>query len=189
MDLWGSPLVTDRIGGATLTRHARSFFQGNRYLLTPLVEHVIGLIDDRRASSIFTRALGLFSVGAAVAGRGPVIAVEGDRFSADDLRRNAEGHDISGAASGAVEKFLERAPTGVASVIVDPPRTGHVEGSDRRRDSPARRRGWSMCRAISRRWPVMRGCCSMPAIACVSAQAFDLFPNTAHVETVIAFAR
>src|SRR5688572_17829139 len=47
IELWGSPLVTDRVGGATLTRHARSFFQGNRYLLTPFVEHVIGLIADR----------------------------------------------------------------------------------------------------------------------------------------------
>ena len=187
MELWGSPLVTDRVGGATLTRHARSFFQGNRYLLTPLVEHVIGLIDDRQGVLDLYAGVGLFSVTAAVAGRGPVIAVEGDHFSANDLRRNAAGHDIS-VNVGAVEEFLERAGSGVSSVIVDPPRTGMSKAATA-----------GVIRVNAARLVYVS--CDIATLArdarllidagyrLVSAQAFDLFPNTAHVETVIAFAR
>jgi 23S rRNA (uracil1939-C5)-methyltransferase len=186
MELWGSPFVTDRIAGATLTRHARSFFQGNRYLLAPLVEHVIGLIGKGELLDLYA-GVGLFSVSAAVAGRAPVIAVEGDHFSADDLRRNAKGHDIT-INVGAVEKFLERAPAGVASVIVDPPRTGMSKEA---------------MAGVIRLEPgrLIYVSCDIATLArdarllldagyrIVSAQAFDLFPNTAHVETVIAFAR
>jgi 23S rRNA (uracil1939-C5)-methyltransferase len=186
MELWGSPFVTDRIAGATLTRHARSFFQGNRYLLAPLVEHVIGLIGTGELLDLYA-GVGLFSVSAAVAGRAPVVAVEGDHFSADDLRRNAKGHDIT-INVGAVEKFLERAPAGVASVIVDPPRTGMSKEA---------------MAGVIRLEPgrLIYVSCDIATLArdarllldagyrIVSAQAFDLFPNTAHVETVIAFAR
>ena len=199
MTLWGSPLVTDRVGGARLTRHARSFFQGNRYLLTPLVEHVIGLIADRPPIRLkpdttgkiavldLYAGVGLFSVSAAVAGCGPVIAVEGDRSSAADLRRNAEGHDIT-VSVGAVETFLERAPSGISTVIVDPPRTGMS------REATAGVIGLKPARLVY-------VSCDVATLArdarllvdagyrLISAQAFDLFPNTAHVETVIAFAR
>lgn len=187
MELWGSPLVTDRVGGATLTRHARSFFQGNRFLLTPLVEQVIGSIDDRPGVLDLYAGVGLFSVSAAVAGRGPVIAVEGDFFAADDLRRNADGHDIA-VHVGAVERFLERAPTGVSSVIVDPPRTGmSKEATAGVIRLQAARLVYVSCdvATLARDARVLIDA----GYRMVSAQAFDLFPNTAHVETVIAFAR
>lgn len=186
MDLWGSPFVTDHIGGAALARHARSFFQGNRYLLAALVDHVIAAIDQAPVLDLYA-GVGLFSVAAAGAGRGPVIAVEGDRFSADDLRRNAEGHDIT-VRVGAVEKFLERAPGGLSNVIVDPPRTGMSKEATA-----------GVIRLKAARLVYVS--CDIATLArdarllldagyrIVSAQAFDLFPNTAHVETVIAFAR
>jgi 23S rRNA (uracil1939-C5)-methyltransferase len=187
MDLWGSPLVADRVGGATLTRHARSFFQGNRYLLTPLVEHVIGAIDERPGVLDLYAGVGLFSVSAAVAGRGPVIAVEGDRFSADDLQRNADGHDIT-VHVGAVEKFLAHAPGGLSSVIVDPPRTGmSKEATAGVIRLNAARLVYVSCdiATLARDARVLLDA----GYRMVSMQAFDLFPNTAHVETVIAFAR
>jgi 23S rRNA (uracil1939-C5)-methyltransferase len=187
MDLWGSPLVADQVGGATLSRHARSFFQGNRYLLTPLVDHVIAAIDDRPGVLDLYAGVGLFSVSAAVAGRGPVIAVEGDRFSADDLERNAEGRDIA-ISVGAVERFLERAPAGVSSVIVDPPRTGmSKEAAAGVVRLKAARLVYVSCDIAT----LARDARALldAGYRIVSTQAFDLFPNTAHVETVIAFAR
>jgi 23S rRNA (uracil1939-C5)-methyltransferase len=186
MDLWGSPFVTDHIGGATLTRHARSFFQGNRYLLAALVDHVIAAIDRAPVLDLYA-GVGLFSVAAAVAGRGPVIAVEGDRFSADDLRRNAEGRDIT-VRVGAVEKFLERAAGGLSNVIVDPPRTGmSKEATAGVIRLKAARLVYVSCdiATLARDARVLLDA----GYRIVSAQAFDLFPNTAHVETVIAFAR
>jgi hypothetical protein len=78
MDLWGSPLVADEIAGVTLSRHARSFFQGNRFLTGALVDHVLSSIESGPVLDLYA-GVGLFSVTAAVAGRGPVTAVEGDR--------------------------------------------------------------------------------------------------------------
>jgi 23S rRNA (uracil1939-C5)-methyltransferase len=186
MELWGSPDVTDRIGGATLVRHARSFFQGNRFLLGALVDRVLGSIDQAPVLDLYA-GVGLFSVAAAAAGRGPVVAVEGDRFSAADLRRNAEGRDIE-VHVGAVETFLDHARAATGTVIVDPPRTGM---------SKQAMAGVVRLRASR----VVYVSCDIATLArdarvlldagyrIAGAQAFDLFPNTAHVETVIAFAR
>lgn len=187
MELWGSPLVADRIGGATLARHARAFFQGNRYLLAPLVEQVMSVMADRPGVLDLYAGVGLFSVSAAVAGRGPVLAVEGDRVSADDLRQNAAGLDIT-VSAGAVEQSLERGPRGVSTVIVDPPRSGMSKAATA-----------GVIRLKAER--VVYVSCDIATLArdtrllldagyrIISTQAFDLFPNTAHIETVIAFAR
>ena len=186
MDLWGSPMVTDRVRGATLARHARSFFQGNRFLLDALVDHVIGAIDRGALLDLYA-GVGLFSVAAAASGKGSVTAVEGDPFSAADLERNATAHDIT-VAVGAVETFLQRAPKRFDAVIVDPPRTGMSKEATA---------GVVALRANS----LIYVSCDIATLArdsrvlldsgyrITSVRAFDLFPNTAHVETVIAFAR
>ena len=186
MELWGSPVVSDRVRGATVTRHARSFFQGNRFLLQTLVDHVIDLADDRPLLDLYA-GVGLFSVAAAAAGHGPVTAVEGDRFAADDLKRNATGTDIT-AIVGPVERFLESARGTWSTVIVDPPRTGLSKEAT--------------AGVIALRAPrLVYVSCDIATLArdtrllldsgyhIVNMRAFDLFPNTAHVETVIAFAR
>jgi 23S rRNA (uracil1939-C5)-methyltransferase len=186
MELWGSPLVSDRVRGATVTRHARSFFQGNRYLLQTLVDHVVALIDKSGVLDLYA-GVGLFSVAASAAGKGAVTAVEGDRFAADDLKRNATGTDIT-AIVGPVERFLERPRGTWSTVIVDPPRTGMSKEAT--------------AGVIALRAPrLVYVSCDIATLArdtrllldsgyhIVNMRAFDLFPNTAHVETVIAFAR
>jgi 23S rRNA (uracil1939-C5)-methyltransferase len=186
LELWGSPYVSDRVSGAAVTRHTRSFFQGNRFLLLALVDHVMGLIIEAPVVDLYA-GVGLFSVAAAAGGKGRVVAVEGDRFSAADLRRNADGHDIT-AVAGSVEAFLRQPPAGVATVIVDPPRTGMSKQAT--------------AGVIALRAPrVVYVSCDIATLArdarqlidagyrLDSVRAFDLFPNTAHVETVISFAR
>src|SRR5688572_17909198 len=41
IELFGTTTVSDVIRGVTFSRHVRSFFQGNRYLLEPFVDHVL----------------------------------------------------------------------------------------------------------------------------------------------------
>ena len=185
MELWGSPWVGDRVRGTMVTRHARSFFQGNRYLLQTLVDHVVNLVDERPLLDLYA-GVGLFSV-AAAAGQGKVTAVEGDRFAADDLKRNATGADIT-TIFGPVENFLEHPRGKWSAVIVDPPRTGMSKEAT--------------AGVIALRAPrLVYVSCDIATLArdtrllldsgyrIVNLRAFDLFPNTAHVETVIAFAR
>ena len=122
-----------------------------------------------------------------MAGKGSVTAVEGDRFSAADLKRNAIGTDIT-AIVGPVEKFLERPRRLWSTVIVDPPRTGLSKEA-------------TLGDVALRAPRLVYVTCDIATLArdarllldsgyqFVSMRAFDLFPNTAHVETVIAFAR
>jgi 23S rRNA (uracil1939-C5)-methyltransferase len=84
--------VTDRIaiGGAppiVFRRNVRSFFQGNRYLLSDLAGHVVEFVPpDANLLDLYAGS-GLFSLTAAAVRQARVTAVEGDRFAAGDLKR------------------------------------------------------------------------------------------------------
>jgi len=183
MELFGSTTVTDQILGARLERHVRSFFQGNRYLLAPFVEWVLRHVGSGSLVDLYA-GVGLFSLTAKAAGAGPITAVEGDLFAARDLKRNAKG-EIA-VVEMPVERFRAREKTDV--VIVDPPRTGMSKEA--------------LARAIELNAPgFVYVSCDVATLArdarllldagyrISSARAFDLFPNTAHVETVIVFSR
>ena len=183
MELFGSTTVTDQILGVRLERHVRSFFQGNRYLLAPFVESVLQHLGRGSLVDLYA-GVGLFSLTAQAAGAGPITAVEGDLFAARDLKRNAKG-EIT-VVELPVERFRARGKT--AAVIVDPPRTGMSKDA--------------LARAIELNAPsLVYVSCDVATLArdsrvlldagyrITSARAFDLFPNTAHDETVIAFSR
>jgi 23S rRNA (uracil1939-C5)-methyltransferase len=186
IDLFGSPFVSDIIAKAKLSRHARSFFQGNRFLTATMVEHVLAQLEDGPILDLYA-GVGLFSVTAAKAARGPVTAVEGERSSAADLKSNARGHEVS-VYEDSVERFVEHSNAKFTSVIVDPPRTGMSKEAIA-----------GMLKVQATR--VIYVSCDIATLArdarvlldagyrMQSMRAFDLFPNTAHVETVIAFAR
>jgi 23S rRNA (uracil1939-C5)-methyltransferase len=184
IELFGTTTVSDEVADRRISRHVRSFFQGNRYLLRPFVDWVLSHVAPGPLVDLYA-GVGLFSVTAAQRGAGPITAVEGDRFAARDLRRNC-GDEIT-VLELAVERF--RPPAGrVETVIVDPPRTGMSKDA--------------LLRTIGVKAPnLVYVSCDIATLArdarrlieagygIQSARAFDLFPNTAHVETVISFAR
>jgi 23S rRNA (uracil1939-C5)-methyltransferase len=186
IDLFGSPFVSDTIATARLSRHVRSFFQGNRFLTAAMVEHVLAQLESGPLLDLYA-GVGLFSVTAAKAGRGPVTAVEGDRSSVTDLKGNARGHDVSVRADS-VERFVEHSNARFTSVIVDPPRTGmSKEAMAGMLKVQATRIVYVSCdiATLARDARVLIDA----GYRIDSMRAFDLFPNTAHVETVIAFGR
>jgi 23S rRNA (uracil1939-C5)-methyltransferase len=185
MELRGSPFVTDTIAGVRLSRHARSFFQGNRFLTGTLVEHVVASLGDGPVLDLYA-GVGLFSLTAAASGRAPVTAVEGDRFSAADLARNATGHNVI-VRKDSVEAYLGHGTGKFGSLIIDPPRTGMSKEA--------------MTGAIAVKSPrIVYVSCDIATLArdarvlvdagyrLETIRAFDLFPNTAHVETVTTFS-
>jgi 23S rRNA (uracil1939-C5)-methyltransferase len=183
--------VTDTltVDGASLVlrRNVLAFFQGNRYLLRDLVEHVVEQVPrDASVADLYAGA-GLFAIGAAACRRARVTAVEGDRVSAADLTVNAAAHDVE-ARHEPVEAFLAAARRAPEVIVVDPPRTGMS------RDA--------LDGVIRLRVPrVIYVSCDVATLARDSrrlvdagytierADAFDLFPNTPHIETVVAFDR
>ena len=191
----GDPIVSDPLQALTdgraaeglLRRHPESFFQANRYLVPSLVTAVM---DGVRPGSVLDlyAGVGLFAVALAASGQDGITAVEGDPGSARDLVRNAAPfRERLRVARASVEAFLaneRRSPPD--NLIVDPPRTGlskeAVEG---------------IAKAGAGR--ILYVSCDAPTMArdarrlldggyrLVSLRAFDLFPNTPHVETLGVF--
>jgi 23S rRNA (uracil1939-C5)-methyltransferase len=172
-----------------LRRHVLAFFQGNRYLLGHLAVHVVGQVPSGSSVVDLYAGVGLFAVAAAALRGARVTAVEGDRIAAADLAANAAA--TNGAVAPvhqSVEEFArdERRDTG--ALILDPPRTGiSREALD------------GICRMRASR--VVYVSCDVATLArdarvlvdngytIDKIDAFDLFPNTPHVETVAVFQR
>jgi len=190
----GRPQVTDRMEidsrPLELQRHVHAFFQGNRYLLRDLVAHVVSQLHDGPAIDLYA-GVGLFAVAAAATRAIPVTAVEGDRYAAADLDVNAARVSGVHAVHQSVEAFITGLrvwPDAQRTVIVDPPRTGMSrEALDGAAAIGAARIVYVSCdvatlardarRLVDVGYTIQR------------ADAFDLFPNTPHVETVVIFDR
>jgi 23S rRNA (uracil1939-C5)-methyltransferase len=185
IELFGETTIADEVSGTRIARHVRSFFQGNRYLLQPFVDWVLRRVAAGPLVDLYA-GVGLFSMAAITVGAAPITAVEGDKFAARDLKRNSRG-EIT-VLELPVEKYRPRAAERIQTVIVDPPRTGMSKDA--------------LGRAIDVKAPVfVYVSCDIATLArdarqlieagyrIDSVRGFDLFPNTAHVETIISFAR
>ena len=184
------PYVTDAIaiGGSSLRlrRHVLAFFQGNRYLLQDLVAHVTGRVPIGARVLDLYAGVGLFSVAASAARGARVTAVEGDKAAFDDLAANASA---AGGTVIAVRAAVEEIGARSADVvIVDPPRTGMSP------DALASALGVKPARVIYVSCDVATLARDARKIvdagyAIERADAFDMFPNTPHVETVVVFMK
>jgi 23S rRNA (uracil1939-C5)-methyltransferase len=178
------------VGGVdvSLRRSVLAFFQGNRYLLGTLANHIVDQVSNGVSLIDLYAGAGLFAIGAAAARGARVRAVEGDRASAADLIANAGTWAGVDAVCQPVETFLAASIDAPDILLVDPPRTGMS------RDA--------LDGVIRLRAPkVIYVSCDVATLArdarrlveagyrIERADAFDLFPNTPHVETVISFAR
>lgn len=197
--LAGQPSVVDRVWGRpaaerhgqpplVLRHDVRSFFQGNRFLLEPLVELVMAAVPDGPVLDLYA-GTGLFGLCAAATGRGPVVLVEGDAWSGRDLAANARPFEHRARVERrGVEALLASAQAGHPTWIVDPPRTGLSEPVRRaaRRDQPARIIYVSCDVATLARDVNDLG----PAGYDVTAlTGVDMFPSTGHVEAVCVLDR
>jgi tRNA/tmRNA/rRNA uracil-C5-methylase (TrmA/RlmC/RlmD family) len=190
---YGSPYVTDCIvvAGADLrlTHHVQSFFQGNRYLLAELAARVLAQVPPGAVMDLYA-GVGLFAVSLAARGDATVIAVEGDRSSARDLESNAEPFGAAVHVQNAsVEHYLNRRDVQCPdTLLLDPPRTGISQEA--------------MSALLGLKAPrVVYLSCDPPTLArdvkrfaeggyrLDHIEAFDLFPNTAHVETLAVLTR
>jgi tRNA/tmRNA/rRNA uracil-C5-methylase (TrmA/RlmC/RlmD family) len=195
--LAGVPTITDVLHvtdedpprAVRLRRDVRAFFQGNRYLLERLVRHVLALIPRGPLIDLYA-GVGLFGLSHIAASGEPATLVEGDAISGADLQGNAEAFgDRAHVHRAAVEGFLASTPPFAdATVLVDPPRTGMSREAVSRiiAGTPAR---------------VVYVACDVATLArdlrafidagyvLDGLTGFDLFPNTAHVETVAVLRR
>ncbi len=186
--LHGDPHVEATVLGQRIRAHASGFFQGNRFLLEPVVSAVLGLVPEDGAPALDLYAgVGLFALPLAARGAG-VMAVEGAAGAAEDARWNVSRAGLAGRVR-VVEDDVARALGAIPAregeaVVLDPPRSGA---------------GPAVVRAIAARRPsaVVYVSCDPPTLGRDLAQfatlgyradavrLFDLFPDTFHMETLV----
>jgi 23S rRNA (uracil1939-C5)-methyltransferase len=188
--VWGVTHVVDhvRAGGSgtiAIAHAARAFFQGNRYLLQPLVDDVVSRLDGPVLD--LYAGVGIFAVTAAAAGH-RVTAIEGDPVSAADLLKNTAGRRGVVAVHGSVEGHLAGPRAEVGTVVMDPPRTGL---------SPAALAGvlaWAPARIVYASCDAATlardlRCCLDAGYRLTAIRGVDLFPRTGHVEAIVTLER
>ncbi len=191
--LAGTPAVTDTVGGVVLRRDVRAFFQGNRFLVHRLVEHVSSLVVAGPVVDLYA-GVGLFGLSLAAARTSPVIVVEGDPVSGEDLKANAEPlGDRVRVERRSVEQFVALArdrkeDLTPATMIVDPPRTGMTK------EALAGAIGLRPARIVYVSCDVATFARDTRTLLDAGYElgeltGVDLFPNTAHVESVALFSR
>ena len=188
--LAGVPGVSDSIGSLVLKRDVRAFFQSNRFLLEGLVRHVGDLVPASGPVVDLYAGVGLFGLSLAAAGRADITLVEGDPLSAQDLEENARLFpERTRVERSSVEDLLRHSETAhAATFIVDPPRTGMSREATQgiQRAKPARL-VYVSCDVATLARDVRALVDHGYALEQICA--FDLFPNTAHVETVCLLRR
>jgi 23S rRNA (uracil1939-C5)-methyltransferase len=191
--LSGTPVVTDVLDGLQLQRDARAFFQGNRFLLHPLVQRVVSLAGGGPIVDLYA-GVGLFGLSLAASGAPRVIAVEADPISGRDLQANAEPFgDRVRVERRSVEQFLalvrdRRDDLSGAAVIVDPPRSGMT------REALAGTIALQPARIVYVSCDVATFARDTRTLIDAGYElreltAIDLFPGTAHVESIALFNR
>jgi tRNA/tmRNA/rRNA uracil-C5-methylase (TrmA/RlmC/RlmD family) len=183
--LRGEPYVHTTVLGVPLRAHVRSFFQANRFLVDDLARAVVEATPPGGTVLDLYAGVGLFALTLA-ARAGTVRGVEINPTAAEDAAHNARRAGLENVRimPGDVRQGLaawRREPG--ERIVLDPPRTG--AGAD-------------VVRAVAGRQPesVVYVSCDPPTLGrdlrvfgaegyrLESLQAFDLFPDTHHLEAV-----
>jgi 23S rRNA (uracil1939-C5)-methyltransferase len=186
LSLSGDPHVVSTVHGERLRAHVESFFQANRFLAGDLVQAVEDAVPADRPVLDLYAGVGLFAV--PLGRRSPEVrGLEVAPSAVADARANAESARLSHVRvqQGDVEAGLTSLrPRDDEVVVLDPPRTGA---------------GTSVVARIAGRRPpvVVYVSCDPPTLGrdlhtfaeagyrAQSVRAFDLFPETFHLETVV----
>ena len=190
MLLRGSPHLNSTVLQTSLRAHVLSFFQGNRFLVEPLAEHVRALLPEGGTLLDLYAGVGLFALTLAPRAE-RVLGIESGETAVEDAVFNAEraGQRHVRFVEGDVARSLATlAAVSSERIVLDPPRTGA---------------GTDVVRAIAERNPLAIAyvSCDPPTLGrdlrafsengyrIERLDAFDLFPDTFHLESVALLKR
>ena len=192
--LYGEGYIEDTLCGLNFRLSPRSFYQVNHHQAQRLYEAAIAQAEITREDLVLDLYCGVGTITLAMAGAaGRVIGVEVVEQAVEDARDNARRNGIQNAeffCGDAGKAALELEQKGIRPdvIVVDPPRKGlngdTIEALDRMNP---RRLVYVSCdpATLSRDVALLKE----RGFRLKSAQAADLFPRCAHVETVVTFSR
>ena len=178
--------VNRKIGGETYYFSANAFFQTNHALLEKLIHEAVKEAHGSTAIDLYC-GVGLFTLPLARS-FDQVIGIEFNRTSAEFARRNVENAQLLNARviNARVDDWLQNHSDQrtIDFILLDPPRTGAepavIEGILSLRPKQI---SYVSCDAatLARDLKALRaGGYSLDSVA-----AFDMFPQTHHVETIV----
>lgn len=192
--LAGEPRLIEHVGGVEFHVSPDAFFQTSAYCADQLLKLVQKHIPEKNASPILDlySGVGLFSIPLAVAGH-RVTAVEENPKAVSDGIETIRRNDVTGCrfVQSRVQGFLKGLPRDqkFQTVILDPPRDGCPEWAVR-----------ILARGLRPR-RIINVSCNPQALASDleiltqsgyhirEIQPVDMFPHTAHIETVTLLER
>lgn len=184
--LRGDPHVDATVLGIRLRSHVRSFFQANRFLVEPLAREVVGQVPPGGAVLDLYAGVGLFALPLAARAE-RVLGAETNPAAVEDATANARHAGLANVRmerGDVLERLTSWRVTPGERIVLDPPRTGA---------------GPTVVEAIAARRPesVTYVSCDPPTLGrdlkafaalhyrAISLAAFDLFPDTFHLEAVV----
>ncbi len=189
LTLYGPGTIEDTLCGLTFRLSPRSFYQVNHHQAQRLYEAAIAQGGIANKDTVLDLYCGVGTITLAMARHaGKVIGVEVVPQAVEDARENARRNGIENATficadAGQAALELERAGTHVDVVVVDPPRKGlNGDAIEALIRFAPRRIVYVSCdpATLARDVALLK----KAGFHLASAQAADLFPRCAHVETI-----
>jgi 23S rRNA (uracil1939-C5)-methyltransferase len=182
----GEPTLTLSVAGLSLRASPGSFFQVDAAVNEALVAFARDAIVARGAERVLDLYAGIGNLGLPVAHTGvPLIAVEAPGSAIEDLRHNARAHGLGVEVHAARVERLDPSRLAFDAVILDPPRAGAPGVLPRIVRNRPRTIVYVSCVPPN----AARDVAKVPGYRLAAVRAFDLFPDTHHVEAVAVLER
>ena len=187
----GAGMLTESTPLGPLDVPRRAFFQVNPWVANPLLEYVIGLIKDTAPLYLLDLycGVGLFALAAGKAGVRHVLGIEWQRAAIRAALRNGRRLDLHGLefvvdrVRNCITDALEHVVPASTMVVLDPPRKGVAKSV---LESLVRARPQTLVYISCAADTLARDIALLKAggYKVTRAQLFDMFPRTAHFESV-----
>lgn len=191
--IYGNKYLEDKINDISYNLSPQSFFQINRGQASKLYTRAMDYLGVSSQEKIFDLYCGVGTLSLEIAKRGGnVIGVEIVDSAIEDARKNAEKNKLNarfirGKSEDILEKLEENEKIKADKVLVDPPRKGLDKNLLK-----------FLCKKEYKK--IVYISCNPATLArdlgilkekyrLEKAEIFDLFPNTAHVESVVLMSR
>src|SRR5690606_12686989 len=170
------------------------FVQVNAALNESMIEHALGLLDLTPADRVLDLFCGLGNFSLPMAQQaGHVVGVEGEAGLVQRARDNAAANGIANIEFHAADLSLDVSQAGWArdgysAVLIDPPRTGAQALLEQLRFGSASRLVYVSCHpgSLARDSKIL---VEQHGYRLAAAGVMDMFPHTAHVESIALFER
>ena len=192
--LYGPGWIEDTLCGLTFRLSPRSFYQVNHHQAQRLYEAAIAQASICKTDTVLDLYCGVGTITLAMArSAGKVIGVEVIPQAVEDARENAARNGIDNAEffcadAGAAALELERQGVRPDVVVVDPPRKGlNADAIEAMARMAPKRIVYVSCDPATLARDV--GLLKQRGYRLTSAQAADLFPRCAHVESIVLLSK